>query len=54
MLEFKRLGQDVLKIKQYIDKADVAFCDISIGMKYMWRDYYVVDYAIVNDTLIMK
>ncbi len=54
MLEFKRLGQDVLKIKQYINKAEISFCDISVGMKYMWRDYYVVDYAIVNDTLIMK
>ena len=54
MLKFEKLGKDVLKIKDYIDGADVAFCDISVGMKYMWRDYYVVDYAIVNETLIMK
>ena len=54
MLKFEKLGKDVLKIQEYIDRADVAFCDISVGMKYMWRDYYVVDYAIVNETLIMK
>ncbi|MBQ8426701.1 MAG: GNAT family N-acetyltransferase [Clostridia bacterium] len=54
MLQFTRLGKDVLKIKEYIDGAEISFCDISVGMKYMWRDYYVVDYAIVNDTLIMK
>lgn len=54
MLEFKRLRENVLSIKDYVDNADISFCDISIGMKYMWRDYYVVDYAIVNDTLIMK
>ena len=54
MLQFEKLGENVLQIRKYIDGADISFCDISIGMKYMWRDYYVVDYAIVNDTLIMK
>ena len=54
MLEFKKLGSDVLKIKHYMEISDVAFCDISIGAKYMWRDEYVIDYAIVNDTLIIK
>lgn len=54
MLEFKKLGKDVLEIKRYIDNAEISFCDISIGMKYMWRNEYVVDYAIYNDTLVMK
>lgn len=54
MIQFTKLGEDVINIKKYIDSAQISFCDISIGMKYMWRDYYVVDYAIVNDTLIMK
>lgn len=54
MLKFEKLGKEVLKIKEYIDGADLSFCDISIGMKYMWRDYYVVDYAVYNHTLIMK
>ena len=54
MLNFSPLGKNVKKIKEYIDQSEVAFCDLSIGMKYMWRDYFIVDYAIVNDTLIMK
>lgn len=54
MLEFERLGKDVLKIKKYLDNSPVEFCDISVGTKYIWRDEFVIDYAIVNDTLIMK
>lgn len=54
MLKFTKLEKDVIKIKDYIDRSEISFCDLSIGMKYMWRDEYVVDYAIVNDTLIMK
>ncbi len=54
MLKFTKLGKDVLKIKEYIDRSEISFCDLSIGMKYMWRDEYVVEYVIVNDTLIMK
>ena len=54
MIEFKKLGADVGIIKDYIEQSDVCFCDISIGAKYMWRDEYVIEYAIVEDTLILK
>lgn len=54
MLEFKRLAKDVLPIKKYLEKSPIEFCDISVGAKYIWRDEFVIDYAIVNNTLIMK
>ena len=54
MPEFKRLDKDVLTIKEYFEESEIEFCDISAGVKYMWRDDYVIEYAIVNDTLILK
>ena len=54
MIQFKKLGEDVNIIKDFLEQSESAFCDISIGIKYMWRDEYVIDYAILDDTLIMK
>ncbi len=54
MLEFKRLKEDFSEIKEYLIKYGGGFCDLSLGVRYMWRDDFVVDYAIFNHTLIMK
>ena len=54
MLEFKKLGTNVKIIEKYINKSTISFCDISLGVKFMWGDDFVIDYAIFNDTLIMK
>lgn len=54
MLEFTRLNENVSVIEKYIKQSEISFCDISLGVRYMWRDDFVVDYAIFNDTLIMK
>ena len=54
MLEFLRLGKNVQIISEYMQKSEVEFCDYSVGAKYLWRDEFVIDYAIYNDTLIMK
>ncbi len=54
MLEFKKLGTNVREIEKYLLQSEISFCDISLGIKYMWRDDFVIDYAIFNDTLIMK
>lgn len=54
MLKFKSLGKDVKVIEKYIEKSSIEFCDISLGAKYLWRDEFKIDYAIVNDTLILK
>lgn len=57
MLKFKKLGDNLNEInalRGYTDRSKVSFCDISVGVKYMWRDDFVIDYAIYNDTLIMR
>ena len=54
MLEFKRLKEDFSEIKEYLIEYGGGFCDLSLGVRYMWRDDFVVDYAIFNHTLIMK
>ncbi len=53
-MQFNKLKEDVLIIKEYLNNSPVSFCDISVGNKYMWRDLFVQDYAIINDTLILK
>ena len=54
MIEFKRLQTNVSEIAPFIEKSTISFCDISLGVKYMWREDFLIDYAIVDNTLIMK
>ena len=54
MLQFKRLDKDVSVIEKYLKQSTISFCDISLGIRYMWGDEFVIDYAVYNDTLIMK
>lgn len=54
MIEFKPLGSDVQKIKEYFSRSKISFCDISAGVKYMWREDFKIDFAEYNGTLIMK
>ena len=54
MLEFKTLGKKVNIIKPYLERSTISFCDISLGIKYAWRDEFKLEYAIFNDTLILK
>ncbi len=54
-MQFTRLTKENISvIKKYLDKSEISFCDISIGAKFMWRDEYVIDFCVLNDTLIMK
>ena len=54
MIDFTRLDKDVNIIAPYIKQSTISFCDISLGVRFMWRDDFVIDYAIKNQTLIMK
>lgn len=54
MLEFTKLGKDVNKIKEYIARTGGRFCDLSLGVRFMWGDEFDVEYAELNDTLILK
>lgn len=53
MIKLLPLSGDVMKIYEYI-KDCPNFCDLSIGVKYIWRDEFRIDYAIYNDTLILR
>ncbi len=54
-MQFTRLQKNnIEQIKNYIERSEISFCDISLGAKFMWRDEYVIDFCIFNDTLIMK
>ena len=53
MLNFEIL-KDVKIIEKYIKVSQISFCDISLGVRYMWGDDFKIDYAIYNDTLILK
>ena len=54
MLNFIPLDNDVKVIEKYLLASPIQFCDITLGEKFMWRNYFQIEYAIVNDTLIMK
>ncbi len=54
-MQFTRLDENnIEQIKEYLLRSEIFFCDISFGEKFMWRNEYVIDFAILNDTLIMK
>ena len=48
MLEFKKLDKDVNIIKSYILNTDALFCDLTLGVKYMWRDDFVCEYVVLG------
>ncbi len=54
MIKFQQLGKNVNSVKDYFLRSEISFCDISAGIKYMWRDEYLTEYAVVDDTLILK
>ncbi|MCL2366954.1 MAG: phosphatidylglycerol lysyltransferase domain-containing protein [Oscillospiraceae bacterium] len=55
MLEFKKLElSDIDKVKHYFGFSTNRICDNSVGAAFMWRDFFSVEYAIYNDTIIFK
>ena len=54
MLKFKRLNNEVLKLKDYFERSPIQFCDLSVGVRYMWKDAFMIDYCFVDDTLILR
>ena len=53
-LKFKRFNGDISEISEYFKNPQIEFCDISVGAKYIWRDEFLIDYCISDDTLIIK
>ncbi len=54
MLKFNNLEKNSLHLKKFYEQSKIEFCDISVGVKFLWRDEFKVKYAVYNDTLILK
>lgn len=54
MIQFKKLEKNVEEIKKVFGKEQGYFCDFTIGTRYIWGDAFSIEYAYVNDTLILK
>ena len=55
MLNFIKLSlNDIRKIKPYFLFSTNKTCDNTVGGTFMWRDYFSVEYAEYNETLVFK
>jgi hypothetical protein len=53
--EFTELKlEDIAKIRDYFQYSKSRACDDSVGGTFMWRDYFSTEYAIMNETVILK
>ena len=55
MLVFEKVNEDnVLKLRPFFDMKKARFCDFTVGIVYIWRHVFRIEYCIHCDTLIMK
>ena len=55
MLEFRRLMLgDIDKVRKYFPYSVTRICDNTVGGAFMWRDYFLVEFAEYNETIIFK
>ena len=41
-------------IRPFLEKYGGIFNDLTLGTRFMWDDDFGIEYAVVNDTLIMR
>ena len=55
MLEFSKLElHNIDKLKPLILQSDSEICNNTVGGIFMWRDFFSMEYALYNDTVIFK
>ena len=55
MLEFKKLSlSDIDELRPIIMQSVGRICNNTVGGVFMWRDYFHLEYAMLNDTIIFK
>ena len=55
MLEFKKLTlDDISRLKPYFSYSYNRICDNTVGGAFMWRDFFCVEFAEYDDTVIFK
>lgn len=54
-MNFKKLTLDDIKtIKPYLKHVETIACDYTLGVLFMWRDYYDLEWAIEDDILYTR
>ena len=54
MITLKQLGRNMEPIRPFIKKYGGIFSDLTLGTRFMWGDEFGIEYAVLNDTLIMR
>lgn len=55
MQDFKSITlEDIDLIYPFFKQKNSRFCDYSIGGRFMWREYFKMEYIIIYETLIFK
>jgi len=55
MLQFSRLSlSELITLRPYIMQGISRICNNTIGGIFMWRDYFNMEYALFNETVIFK
>ncbi len=54
MITLQKLGRDIDKIRPFIKRYGGIFNDLTLGTRFMWGDEFGIEYAVLNDTLIMR
>ncbi|MCL2078509.1 MAG: phosphatidylglycerol lysyltransferase domain-containing protein [Oscillospiraceae bacterium] len=55
MLEFKQLGlSDIVKLRGLIQQGFSHICNNTAGGIFMWRDYFKMEYALFDNTVVFK
>ncbi len=54
MLNFTQLKEDFSQIEKYLNSLSNTFCDLTKGVRFIWGKDFKVEYAIVENTLILK
>ena len=54
MIKLKQLGKNVEEIRPFIERYGGIFNDLTIATRFLWAKEFPVEYAVINDTLIMR
>lgn len=51
---FSGTNEEIELLRGYFIRPEIEFCDMTIGAKYIWRDEFKIDYAIIKGSLVIK
>ena len=54
MITLTKLGRNIDVLRPFFLRYGGVFNDLTLGTRFMWGDEFGIEYAIVNDTLIMR